>query len=272
MGHFRDPAGRAPCLGLARKAGVALDACRIFAAYPGLVISLSRSLSEPLSILFVVLCLYYLFNSRNLLASLFLCLAVLTRETALIVAIVGGIVWLLQLYSEKFKFSFPRISIWFWLLPLMGYLSWQGYIYHHWGVSGFEQGVKAGLPLVGVFNAVKQYQFDDWLGWLLLLQVTWIGCFFLYLLCFSKNNPAFIRFLWLSYGMLAFSLFHLVWISQFGFLRVLSVFHLFAFMILALAQKRYKLFFVFGWFGLWLSTATIEISISHNIFVQNTLQ
>ena len=41
VGHFRDPAGRAPRLGLARKAGTALDACRVLAAH-------SRLRGQPL--------------------------------------------------------------------------------------------------------------------------------------------------------------------------------------------------------------------------------
>ena len=128
------------------------------------------------------------------------------------------------------------------------------------------------LPLSGIIKALSDFQYGYWLDWLITLEMLWIVIFFLYLLLYTEMDPLFIRYLWIGYGMLAISLSHLVWSTHFGFFRVLSEFHLFGLLILVVSQARYKLIFAIGWIGLWLATATIETSISYNIWLQNTLE
>lgn len=103
--------GRAPAWGLA------------FCAFPGFVATISRDLTELLAATFVLAALLAHRRDRPVLAGIALSAAVLTRETALILA---AAVLLVRLADDRT----PRLrrSDLTWLLPVTAYGCWQGVV------------------------------------------------------------------------------------------------------------------------------------------------
>ena len=101
--------GRAPAWGLA------------FCAFPGFVATISRDLTELLAASFVLAALLAHRRDRPVLAGLASSAAVLTRETALILA---AAVLLVRLAEDRRRRL--RRSDLAWLLPVAAYVAWQG--------------------------------------------------------------------------------------------------------------------------------------------------
>lgn len=99
----------------------------IWAFNVGFLICLTRDLAEPLMFLWIIISLLWLKKDKHFLAALFLGLAVLTREMALLVA--GPV--LIYFLFKKSTVAF------FYLLPILIYGAWQTFIYYHYGDQQF---------------------------------------------------------------------------------------------------------------------------------------
>jgi len=103
--------GRAPAWGLA------------FGAFPGFVVTISRDLTELLAATFVLAALLAQRRDRPVLVGVALSAAVLTRETALILA---AAILLVRLAGDRTgRLRRPDLA---WLLPVAAYGCWQGVV------------------------------------------------------------------------------------------------------------------------------------------------
>lgn len=241
--------------------------------YPGFVISISRSLSEPLAVFLLLLSVYSLLGKKQIFASVCLSLAVLARETALLVAVVGGGIWLIQLLQIRYKSKFPKVSAIFWLLPLFTFLLWQTYIYFRWGMLGASANDNLTLPFAGIVEAISNNNYAQWASWLYVSEIIYVLIFALCLGAVTKRHHTLVFMLWAIYGLLAACLSQYVWRNHYGFFRGLSEFHVFGFLLMSTTSELktyFKLLFLLCWMCLWFLSAIMEIGITTNIWVKNT--
>ena len=123
-----------------------------FSLYPGFVMTVARDLSEATATFFVLAGLFLLRRRWYAIAALALALAVLARETTLIVAAGVGISWLVSSAGKwcgcpgtggtvplsghrtrAMSRHVPWMPWYVWALPLVVYLGWQGMIWKMWG-------------------------------------------------------------------------------------------------------------------------------------------
>lgn len=222
--------------------------------YPGFVISISRGLTEPLCVLWILSAIL-MWRQRPILAGVMLGLAVLTRETALLVAVGFGCAWLLKMIKGASRGP----SIWIWIIPLSVYLLWNGFLML-WIIDSSSIGAAAsaniGWPLTGLFESlVKNATFQP-LKHLLFL-------FFILIIivwqCFTAKvsnpgyNPLFLG--WVLYGILLSLTGIGIWDNSPGLLRVATELNILAFLLVAASgYSRWKPVAVM-WMGAWSLSA-----------------
>jgi hypothetical protein len=138
---------------LARDLGHSALTGLLFVAYPGFVYALGFHLAEIMAsalLLGGILCLR---RGRPLSAALLLALAVLTRETTLVVPIGMAVTFAWQAFRRQSK-SIPAGGFLACLVPLMAATAWQTYLHHVWGHFSVESGSENNLrlPFVGLFS------------------------------------------------------------------------------------------------------------------------
>lgn len=193
---------------------------------PGVILGLARDLSDPLAISLMVFSLLLLHSRRSAFAAWMLALAVLARETMVLLA---GALFFHSVWHSLQKQSPWSKSIPF-AIPLATYVSWQLCIRVRWGQSGFAVGrgnldpsfssllsfvVQAthfapGLPtaeLLQRFFLVGELLFLG--GMVILAAIVSLR---------SAVDPG-VKFAWLMYMVLAMSLSNLVWVEDWAFMR-----------------------------------------------------
>jgi hypothetical protein len=122
------------------------------AFYPGLAVSVPRGLTEPLCMVWIIWALL-VWESRPVLAGVMLSLAVLTRETSLLLAAAFGIIWLWGLSKKRQQFRLAPI----WALPASVYLLWR-VLLHCWILDDTVASAvlkHLGMPFVGLIEAIE---------------------------------------------------------------------------------------------------------------------
>jgi hypothetical protein len=98
--------------------------------HPAFLFSLTRNLVEILEVSLLLGSLLLLRRGRPLLATLSLSLAVLTKETALLVAVAAMVAYAWQWWRTK---SAGIIRWYYFAVPIALFILWRGFLSFHWG-------------------------------------------------------------------------------------------------------------------------------------------
>jgi hypothetical protein len=230
--------------------------------YPGVLLGLDRDLPDPLAISLMVTSLYLLHSRRVTLAACMLSLAVLTRETVILLA--GALfvhsVWRSLRRQSAWTESMPLA------IPLAAFAAWQLWILTKWGTFGpAAKGstVLAGLPLVSVgrlfvqsvYSALSLHPFQ-------LLELLFLGAMILLVvivLVRSKVEPG-VKLAWCLYLALAAFLSGAIWLEDWAFMRGCEELMVLGFVIVLGARERRLLPIVLApTMAIWLALAARTI-------------
>lgn len=111
----------------------------ILPLYPGFVLTLSRDLAEIVAAMFAMGAIWALSAQRPRVAAVLLTCAVLTRETALMLAVALLAAWVL----DRLRHREGRIAMITFAVPLAIYSLWQAFLALRWGVTPLRSGAPA---------------------------------------------------------------------------------------------------------------------------------
>jgi hypothetical protein len=219
--------------------------------YPGFLLTLSRDLVEILEITLVLSSLLLLRRARPLMATLLLSLAVLTKETSLLVALVALSLYLFRRWRAK---DLGELKWYYFTVPCALFAVWQVVLFGNWGALPIHASNEAnlGIPLVGpawfALNTLRTFQRPAIIE-LLFLIIFSAGV--LYHLRSSFTSPLE-KLAPIAFAALAVSLGRAVWTEDWTFLRAVSQFCVLGTIVLMGARSRSRAF-VFAFSGLcWL--------------------
>ncbi|MCF7861668.1 hypothetical protein K9M79_05460 [Candidatus Woesearchaeota archaeon] len=194
--------------------------------YPGFILTLIKDLSEIMAVMFVVIGLYYL-KKNELIASVMLSLAVLTKETTLLVGVCAlGY----SIYKKK--------KWWYFSIPIIVFLSFQAWLYHVWGmVPVLAGGGNMGIPFGGIIEFVKS---TNNFGFLEMLFITYFGLVTTYNLFYFRKECV-IRISFILYSILIICLTYFVWIQDWSFFRALTEWFVLGMLILIGNRSKHLL-------------------------------
>ena len=213
----------------------------VFALYPGFVLTISRDTSEIVACAFMLFAAYAFVRQRFVAAALLLTYAVLTRETALVVAIALAVVYLCHPERQRgawagwvrqraspppdpsLTLGMTRITF---ALPIGAYVLWQILLAVIW----HRLPVKAGAPDVALpFSEFAKFLAAAAPRRIVLQRLYFMESIYLALLVILvvvvwRRTAAAIewRLAWLGYLAIAAILPHTIWIEDFGFLRIFA--------------------------------------------------
>lgn len=215
--------------------------------YPGFLHTLSRDTVEILEATILLGSLLLLRRGKPILATVLLTLAVLTKETAVLIAVAGVPVYVAEVWKRQRKVSLPRYYI---VLPVAVFALWQLILSHVWGEFPLRASGNAnlGIPFVGLARAImdasvfqrpfQQRKFVE------LIFVLGFGLAVLSHLRPTKATPHEVSS-WLLVTVLVISLSNSVWIEDWTFMRVLSLFYVLG-VVIIIAGKRKVRYLVLG--------------------------
>jgi hypothetical protein len=232
--------GRSPLWGLA------------IAAWPGFIFSIALDLTE-IQAAALMLAGLIAFRTRHVLAAtILLTLAVLTRETALLVPFGIGIAWLVDWVRGRraFKPPFPAV------LPLAAYVAWQAIILLRWGHAAVDEGARTGLtlPFVGLLHTLSA------ISPRIALELAILAAFTIAVLFALRSSRVGVleRVGWFASAVLASMLSAESWAGDVGFLRPMTEFYILGSGILLGSRSR-AVVPVFALIALmWLVVARLE--------------
>lgn len=186
--------------------------------YPGLAVSVPRGLTEPFALMWIVAAIY-LWKRQPWTAGGLLGLAVLTRETALLVAAGFGCAWLWGLYKKASETPSARI----WAVPLAVYLLWHGFLYFWVPDATVAAAALSGMgwPLTGLYRALIKlmtHPGPQELFFLFFIIMVLVWQFLVAGLSKTKAHPLFSA--WILYGVLLSMAGLDIWDNSPGLLRV----------------------------------------------------
>ena len=194
--------------------------------HPAFLFSLSRNLVEILQITLILGSLLLLRRGKSLAATALLVFAILTKETALLVAAAALFVYLIQRWQGKDDEVIPP---YYFALPMLVFVCWQGILFYHWGASphGGTSNRLLGLPLAGpAALLLEASKFETSFHRRCFAELVFLLIFALGVL-YHLRATAILRVLVIScllFGALAVSLNREVWIEDWGFFRAVSQF------------------------------------------------
>jgi hypothetical protein len=210
--------------------------------YPGFLLTLSRDTVEILEAAILLGSFLLLRRRRTVLATAIVVLAVLTKETTILIVVAGALVSLVARWRKQSEVSVPWYYIAF---PIAVFALWQFVQFRIWGefpvlASGNNN---LALPFVGparafldaaIFQRPLQIRKSAELVFLLGFGVTVVSQLR------STNATRHEVFSWLLITVLVISLGAGVWIEDWSFVRVLSVFYILGTVILIAGKGKIK--------------------------------
>jgi len=199
--------------------------------YPGLAVSVPRGLTEPLCLVWMLAALS-VWKQRPCAAGALLGLAVLTRETALLVAAGFGCAWLWGILKKTPGTPPARI----WVVPLAVYLLWHGFLYF-WIPDATVAGAAStnmGWPLSGLFRAIIKlttHPGPPKVFFLFFIIIVFAWQFLVAATSKAITNPLFPA--WILYGALLSLTGMDIWDNSPGLLRVTTEWNLIGILLIA---------------------------------------
>ncbi len=210
----------------------------LFPLSAGFLFVISRDLTEIMAMMFLMGAIVNYLYKKDILATFFLTLAVLTNETTLIFAL-GFLIYAIVTYKrDKHNFS----SLAFSLIPILSYLIW--YVFLVGNVGGVTN-IVAQNNIGTVFSGISQFlqkipsrpyilkrTYLVELGYALVFVVATF-----YSLRSSKS-PTFIKISWFLSLIFVLSLTSSVWVDDFAFMRSLLELNILGLMVLLGSNKK----------------------------------
>jgi hypothetical protein len=226
--------------------------------------SFSRDLSEVLELFFFIGTIYYLFKSNYLMLCLFATLTLLTRETSLLVILP---IFLLVGYT-RLKIAFSALHLLYFILPFFVFSFWKWIIFINMPEIDFSDGYqKIGLPFVGIIDGfIYNFNFSDikhiaeflfwtsYLIWNIYLAVIVLKII-PYKSILQLSNENILHIIYLIWFLFATCITLTIYIDDWGFVRIFSLWNMIGFLILIISKKRIPVFF--STFSVFLLTLTI---------------
>lgn len=132
--------------------GANLNLVYLWAFCVGLVISITRDLTEPLLFFFLILAIYFIIKNKINFTALFLCLAVLTKETAIVVILPMLLFFILKKQWQK--------TVWL-SIPLIVLVYWQIILFFSYGAVPLLQiGSQISWPLAGLYQYLVDFKLE----------------------------------------------------------------------------------------------------------------
>ncbi len=226
----------------------------LFPFYPGFLLSLARDLTEILAAFLLLAAFLMIRREKHSLATVLLSLAVLSRQSPIVVSFAAMIVFFSSFFVAD---RTPRIKWHFFLFPAIIYFTAGFFISYNWHESfspgGHRQFV---FPFFGfiqhvVLLAKGKVTFSR--AW--IPEVCLLGVFTLAVITSfrsSKANP-FEKVSFLLFFFLMSMMPHQIWREDWGFLRIFSEFYILGAIILLGADTKFKLHIFSAWFLLWIA-------------------
>ena len=231
----------------------------VFPSYPGLLLSLTWDLAEILCTCFLLAFFLFVRHRKYLLAILLLILAILTRETVLLVAGGAAFVWLNGIRNEK---GTDKVPGYFFLSPFLAYSIWQFILLRNWGYTLWNEahagaaGRSLGWPFAGFLKLLlSQAALQTPRQRLLFVEMLLIVAFAVVVLWSMRSSVAsrLEKSSWVLYAALAFLLTGRNWAVDLGFLRQLSEFYVLGAIIVLASPSKMKIPIFVCWGTVWLS-------------------
>jgi hypothetical protein len=230
---------------LAELFGISAGYGLTLAFYPGLLLAVARDLTDVLSISLLLTSLFLLQSRRGVPAAVMLALAVLTRETAVLLAGVLFVdsAWRAMRGRSHWKRSIP------WILPLATYVAWQLWLFATWRhvaalrrmASDSSSNLSRGLPFNGLISAVshtlQSARTSEVQLWGELLLIFMIAASAGIRIFRSSVQPG-LKLGWLVFLLLVALLSQNVWVQDWAFLRGTADFVMLSLIIIFGAQDR----------------------------------
>lgn len=217
----------------------------VFVIHPGFPYTFSRDLTEILQAFFLLSALLFIKTHRYLNTALLLTLAILTRETALVVAIS-----LLLTFKSRY-----------FLIPVVCYVIWQLVLFLNWGQAPI---LLANLNLGFSFSGIISYlrstlglaTYGQKLGF---IQLSFLLIFVIAVFNAFTSSKAirFIKIAWVLYLAMALLYTSYIWVADIAFFRALTEFYILGATILLSSKSKIKNFVFLLTLVIWL------LSIKH---------
>ena len=179
--------------------------------FPGFLLTISRDLVELVEIAFLLLALRFLLSRRIAPAVIFLTLAVLTKETAILFAIATG---LAILWRERAIFRASAFGI-----PIAAHIGWKLFLFRLWNLPpNLGASEHFAMPFAGLFTAMRSANH------LLAIEVAVIALFTIVVAMAFRTSRAGlpVKLGWIMYAALFFTLGVEFWWEDWAFLRAAS--------------------------------------------------
>jgi len=225
--------------------------------FPGVLLGLDRDLADPLAISLMVFSLYLLHSRRITFAACMLALAVLTRETVILLAA--------ALFLHSGWRALRRQSSWTesvrLAIPLAAYAAWQLWIFARWGIfpAAAASGSVLGFPLdaAGIL-LIEALHSALGLHPFLLVELLFLGAMVLLaaiVFIRSAVDPG-VKLAWLLYLALAAFLSRAVWVEDWAFMRGCEELIVLGFMIvIGVRARRLMPIVIAPTLAIWLALA-----------------
>jgi hypothetical protein len=217
--------------------------------YPGFLFTLSRNLVEILEISLLLGSLLLVRRNKPLAATALLVLAVLTKETALLVAIAAALVYLIEWFRGR---AMEKIKWHYFVVPFIVFALWQVTLFFNWGEFPIHASGNAnlGVPLFGpasfFLDMASLENFSELKGFVEMIFLAVFGFAVIYHFR-SSVASRHEKLCWLLFALLAVSLTRVVWVEDWTFFRASShAYALGAIVIIGSESKIKKAVFVFS--------------------------
>lgn len=206
--------------------------------YPGCLTALRCDSPEILELCLLLASLLCLARNRHARATLWLTLALLTKETALLAALAAAFVY----GWARWRRAAPTIRWFYFAVPLAVFALWQALLYCVWGTLAINNDRREiGLPLVGFARLfVKALRLQAPTSPATLIALCLIVGFVL--LVWRQLGATvvskFERAGWLLFAGWAFALNVYVWNTDWNFLRALAEVYLFGALMIICGRHR----------------------------------
>lgn len=204
----------------------------LFSIYPGFLFTMTRDLTEIISVLFLLAGLISLQRSPSRLhTTIFLTMAVLTRETTLIAVLALGFALILR----KEYWRWPIVAT-----PIAVFGAWQVLLWIKWGkLPVLTAGLLLGIPGNGVWAFIKSLEFDNGLHRIWMIELVYLAVIAIAALVAIRaaKDCLSYKLMWASYGILVLAMTQYVWTEDIAFMRASSEFYLFSFVLIVAAAR-----------------------------------
>lgn len=230
-----------------------------FSMYPGFIMSICRNLSEVTACCLLLGTIMLIRQGRLLLSGVVLAIAVLARETTLLLAVGIGMAWLIGIIRGK---SSKAVKWYLWVIPLATFIVWQFILWWIWGQTSFYNSgqLNFGFPLYGFTTCfVRSAHLDEikYIVWFVeycfLIGLT-VGC-----IVSLRKSTAYLheKLAWILFLIMILLLTEYVWKSDMAFFRATAEFYILGILILLTGQQWIRKVIV-GW--AWLIWPVVAVA------------